>query len=166
MHFCVVRHENVLFCDGVNPKEGFGVASAMQAPVGLATERAVPALLAGGHCFGRQAAGAWRSHKRRTPSLSALAPQLLPSGNIQRRARQNLHRARSRPCGSGIFWRSPRLSGHGPRCAGTGGCGRRPRPAFGRRLQCCGRCPVRGLSLLINRRLRHMAPAGPRSRAK
>ena len=82
----------MLFCDGVNPKEGFGVASAMQAPVGLATERAVPALLADGHCFGRQAAGAWRSHKRRTPSLSALAPQLLPSGNIQRRARQNLHR--------------------------------------------------------------------------
>ena len=22
MHFCVVRRENVLFCDGVNPKEG------------------------------------------------------------------------------------------------------------------------------------------------
>ena len=74
MHFCVVRRENVLFCDGVNPKEGFGVASAMQAPVGLATERAVPALLAGGHCFGRQAAGAWRSHKRRTPfSCTAIA---------------------------------------------------------------------------------------------
>ena len=51
-------------------KEGVrGRVSDARAPVGLATERAVPALLAGGHCFGRQAAGAWRSHKRRTPSL-------------------------------------------------------------------------------------------------